>query len=294
MSGEGESSAPRTLRVLLEYDGTRFAGWQRQAERGAAAPEAREGGAVPSGGAAGVRTVQGTLEAAIEKMTGEKVITRAASRTDAGVHARGQVVAFSTSRWRIPLYGFERGLNSNLPDDVAVREVTEVAAGWNPRFESRGKRYRYTLWNDRLPTALGRHRAWWVRRALDLEEMQRGADHFLGTHDLEAFRSAGCPARHAIRTMYAIKVARGEHSEVEIDVTGNAFCRNMVRIMVGTLKVIGEGALPADAVREIIRGRDRTRAGMTAPPEGLCLEEVIFDDRLPPRPMPARVEEDEP
>ena len=268
MSTSSTEPAPlRRLRAVIEYDGTHFSGWQFQAD---------------------VRTVQGELERVISEMTSERIKVRGASRTDAGVHARGQVVSFSTTRRNIRLYGFERGHNVKLPRDIAVREVTEADPDWDPKSTARGKRYRYTIWNDRLPTALDRERSWWIRNTLSLEALSEAGRHFLGTHDFEAFRSAGCAARHAVRTIYQVSFSRGPRSELYFDVVGNAFCKNMVRVMAGTLREIGEGRRPPSAIVELLESRDRTRAGMTAPPEGLCLEEVIYDDRLPPRPRDTR------
>ena len=267
MSAPSTEPALRRLRAVIEYDGTAFSGWQFQA---------------------GFRTVQGELERVISEMVSEPIKVRGASRTDAGVHARGQVVAFSTQQQRIRPYGFERGLNVRLPVDIAVREVTEAEVDWDPKRFARGKRYRYTIWNDRLPTAIDRGRTWWIRSPLSIEAMQQAAQSFVGTHDFEAFRSAGCAARHAVRTIYAVSLSRGPRSEVYVDVTGNAFCKNMVRVMVGTLREVGAARRAPGAIAVLLAGRDRNQAGMTAPPEGLCLEEVIYDDRLPPRPRDTR------
>jgi tRNA pseudouridine38-40 synthase len=132
-----------------------------------------------------------------------------------------------------------------------------------------------------------------VRVPLDHAAMRAAAEALIGTHDFEAFRSAGCPAPHAIRTLYRLTIEAAERSELRLEVVGNAFCRNMVRIIAGTLVRVGEGRMPAGAVAEILRAKDRTLAGMTAPPEGLCLEEVIYDDRLPPRPHGQRPAEAE-
>ncbi len=256
----------RTLRVVLEYDGTNFSGWQVQK------------GLPPQ------QTVQGAVQQAIERLTLERVRVRGASRTDAGVHARGQVAAFETSKERVPIVGFTRGLGQFLPKAVAVRRVEQAPPGWDPRRTSRGKHYRYTYWNDETPSALDRHRAWWVRGRLDLAAMRAAAALLLGTHDFEAFRSADCAAKHAVRTIYSLDVRPGPYRRVELDVVGNAFCRNMVRIFAGQLYEVGLGKVRPEAVADILESRDRTRAGMTAPPQGLCLEEVIYDERLPPRP----------
>ena len=256
----------RTLRVVLEYDGTNFSGWQIQK------------GLPPQ------QTIQGALQHAIERLTLEPVRVRGASRTDAGVHARGQVVAFETAKDNIPIIGFVRGLGQFLPKAIAVRRVEEAPTDWDPRRTSRGKRYRYTYWNDETPSALDRNRVWWVRGQLDIDAMRAGAEALLGTHDFEAFRSAQCAARHAVRTMYTVELRPGAYRRIELDVVGNAFCRNMVRIFAGQLYEVGLGKVAPSAVASILESRDRTRAGITAPPQGLCLEEVIYDDRLPPRP----------
>ena len=256
----------RTLRLIVEYDGTAFSGWQRQTELD-------EG-----------RTVQGALEGAIRALTQEEVQVRAASRTDAGVHARGQVVAFESGRDQIPCVGFERGLAQFVPDAVMVRRAEEVEVGWDPRRTARGKHYRYTFWSDTTGSALDRRRAWFVRGILNVELMREAAAHLLGTHDFEAFRSTGCSAKHAVRTIYRVDVCRGAYARVHLDVVGNAFVRNMVRIIAGNLGEVGLGRRNPEDVARILASKDRTRGGMTAPPHGLCLEEVIYDDRLPPRP----------
>ncbi len=256
----------RTLRLIVEYDGTPFCGWQRQ------------------GGDQVDRSVQGALEAALLRLTQAPIRVRGASRTDAGVHARGQVVAFETERDRIPPIGFMRGLGNYLPPQITIRAVDEVEPGWDPRRSARGKRYRYVFWNAQTPSALDRHRSWFVARRLDPERMHEAAQVLLGTHDFSAFRSAGCSALHPIRTLYAMTVRRGEHARIELEVLGNAFLRNMVRILAGNLCEVGQGKKSGEDLLQLLAGRDRTLGAMTAPPEGLCLEEVIYDERLPARP----------
>ncbi len=256
----------RCIRLVVEYDGTPFSGWQIQQ------------------GQPHVRTIQGELKQALERLVREEVLVKGASRTDAGVHARGQVAAFETSRENIKLVGFERGVRGFLPKEIAVRSAEEVELGYDPRRTSRGKRYIYSIWNDSNPTALDRQRVWHVPAPLNLEAMQEGANRMLGTHDFEAFRAAGCSAKHAVRTMYGMEVRRGPQNRVELVVLGNAFVRNMVRIMAGNLCEVGQGRMKPERISEIIASRDRREGGPTAPPQGLCLEEVIYDDRLPPRP----------
>ncbi|MBX2812034.1 MAG: tRNA pseudouridine(38-40) synthase TruA [Myxococcales bacterium] len=255
------------MRLVVEYDGTAFSGWQIQ-EWPSAPP-----------------TIQGALEHALRQFTGEPIRVRGASRTDAGVHARGQVAVFVTG-CTIPVLGFERGLRAYLPPDVVIRRADEVSVDWDPRRSSRGKRYIYSFWNDSNPTAIDRCRTWWIRAPLDIERMQVAAAMLLGTHNFAAFRAAGCVAKHAVRTMYAVNVyAQPECSKwIRLEVVGNAFVRNMVRIFAGTIMEVGTGRRIPEAVEEALIKGERKYAGVTAPPQGLCLDEVIYDERLPARP----------
>jgi len=244
----------RFIRLVVEYDGTGLHGWQRQLN-----------------GA----TVQQHLEEALAQIVQHEVSVTGASRTDAGVHARGQVVAFATER-QIPLHGFRRGLNSLLPDQIAVREATEVDETFHPRHSATGKHYRYTLLvrPDRSP--LWRDRAWHLSDALDLDAMRAGASHLIGEHDFAAFRAAGCTAKTTVRRIESIAISR-DADLVRIDLHGNAFLRQMVRIIVGTLVEVGGGKRPPTQVAEIMASLDRTQAGITAPAHGLELVEVRYD-----------------
>lgn len=257
----------RTVRLVVEYDGTDFAGWLAQV------------------GTEGIKTVQGELEAALQDLTKQTIQVRYASRTDKGVHARGQVVAFDIDRPDIPLVGYKRGLTTMLPRSITIREADHVELGWDPRRMSRGKRYCYTYWNSTQPSALERLSSWWIRERLDLDAMREAGQLLLGSHDFSSFRGRNCVARHARRKMYEIRVERGDRDRVHLVVIGNAFVKNMVRIIAGTLWDVGRGRFTIEQFGEILEAKDRTRAGMTAPPQGLVLEEVIFDDRLPPRPV---------
>ncbi|MBI2373584.1 MAG: tRNA pseudouridine(38-40) synthase TruA [Deltaproteobacteria bacterium] len=263
----------RTFRLVLEYDGTRHSGWHAQ---GRGEHEAR-------------LSVHQTMANALEELTGEKVFVRAASRTDAGVHAIGQVVAFELANESIPPFGLQRGLNGVLPASVAVRECTLAADGYQPRHEARGKHYRYRYLDGAARAPLRRNQVWWVKRPLDVEAMSRAARELLGTHDFEAFRAAGCSSPHAIRTMYRVDVMRAG-DEVHLEVVGNAFCRHMVRVFAGTLRDFGTRKREPSELRSIIESRARARAGITAPPEGLTLLEVIYDERLPERPRRSEAE----
>lgn len=256
----------RTFRLLLEYDGTPFNGWQIQLDQ----PE--------------VQTVQGALESALLTLTGEAIRARAASRTDAGVHARGQVVAIDVQNDGLPPRAFELGLIPFLPREISVRKAEVVPDGWDPRRTSRGKRYRYTFWYSRTRSALDGLRSWHIHQTMDLDAMRQGAGHLLGSHDFEAFRATGCSSAHALRTLYEVRIEKGDYDRVHLDIVGNAFVRNMVRIIAGNLRDVAIGKIPPARIREILESRDRTIGGVTAPACGLCLEEVIYDDRLPPRP----------
>lgn len=254
-----------TLRLVVEYEGTDFSGFVTQT--------------VPPG----VRTIQAELEAALRSLTGEAIRIRYASRTDAGVHARGQVIAFEVVRDDIPTVGYARGLTSKLPEAIVIRRAELAPEGFDPRREARGKRYRYRWWNDPQPSALERRTAWWVREPLDVEAMHAAAQAWLGEHDFSSFRASGCDAKHAVRRMHGFEVRRLDDARVELEVIGNAFVKNMVRIFAGTLRDVGRGRLTVADARRVLEARDRAATGMTAPPGGLCLEEVIYDDRLPPK-----------
>jgi tRNA pseudouridine38-40 synthase len=251
----------RHIRLVVEYDGTSLCGWQRQSNG---------------------PTVQQHLEDALAKLLTHEVSIVGASRTDAGVHARGQVASFRTER-AIPVHGIRRGLNSLLPATIAVRVAEEVAEDFHPRFSATGKHYRYSIYRapDRSPR--WRDRAWHHPELLDVEQMREAARALIGEHDFSAFRAAGCTARTTTRRIESVDLSVAEDHVLLIDVRGNAFLRNMVRILVGTLAEVGRGYRPAAQICEILASRDRTRAGITAPAQGLELVEVRYDGRRPPR-----------
>jgi tRNA pseudouridine38-40 synthase len=247
----------RTIKLILEYDGTGLSGWQRQ-DNGP--------------------TVQEHLETALAEMIGKTPVV-GASRTDAGVHALGQVASFRTEA-EIPIHGFRRGLNGLLPKTIAVREASEVDESFHARFSARGKHYRYTVFTRTERSPLLRDRVWHRPRAIELERIRAAAVHLIGEHDFSAFRAAGCSAAHANRKVSAIEITATEETTFEIHVRGNAFLRNMVRIIAGTLVAVGEGRLEPDEVAEILASRDRTRAGQTAPAQGLTLMEVYYPTEI--------------
>lgn len=249
----------RHIRLVVEYDGSQLHGWQRQQ---------------------GAPTVQQHLEEALAKLLSHDVQVVGASRTDAGVHARGQVASFRTER-DIPLHGVRRGLNSMLPDTIAIRDASEVPEDFHPRFSATGKHYRYTILArpDRSPR--WRDRAWHYSEPLALHRMHDAARALIGEHDFAAFRAAGCTAKTTMRRVDSIAFTRLHPHVIEVDIRGNAFLRQMVRIIVGTLTDVGVGRLEPGQVAEILTGKDRRQAGPTAPAHGLELLEVRYDGTRP-------------
>lgn len=242
-----------TIRLTIEYDGTGFVGWQIQ----------------PNG-----RSVQEVLEKALGHLLAAPTRVHSAGRTDAGVHARGMVAHFTTSAC-LPLAAYREGLNRLLPTDVAIREAAEASEGFHARFDARGKWYRYAIHCAPVRSPLLDRNAWHVRSALDLTAMETAARDFVGRHDFAAFRAAGCDAKTTVREIYSLHlVQQGEL--LFVDVRGEGFLRNMVRVMVGTLVEIGMSRRPASDVDGLLRGGCREKAGRTAPAHGLCLMEVWY------------------
>jgi len=241
------------IRLLLEYDGTDFCGWQVQA-RG--------------------RSVQGTVEEALRQILSENVRLHSSGRTDAGVHARGMVAHFDPPR-DLPLRAWREGLNALLPDDLAVVDAAEVAADFHARFSAQGKWYRYTLLQSAVRRPLLSRTSWQIRRPLDLPSMLRAAADYVGEHDFSAFRAAGCAARTTIRRIDSIDLVE-DGELLHWDIRGSGFLKNMIRIMLGTLVEIGLGNRPVTDVGELLVCGDRHRSGRTAPPQGLCLREVFY------------------
>tara|TARA_B100000609_G_scaffold199544_1_gene203933 strand:+ start:2768 stop:3670 length:903 start_codon:yes stop_codon:yes gene_type:complete len=251
-------SLARTILLTLEYDGTEFSGWQIQPD---------------------CRTIQGELIKALETILQEedKKVT-GSGRTDAGVHALGMCASFKTEK-DIRLEALVRGLNSMLPYDISILTAREVPAGFCARRNSKGKRYRYKIWNTLRRPALERLRAWHVYKPLDVDAMREGASYLLGRHDFSSFRASKCTAKHPTRDIWNITVKREGHFVV-IEVFGSAFLRHMVRNIAGNLMVVGAGEHPPEWIGELLRSRDRRKGAKTAPPHGLYMLHVNYD--LPP------------
>ena len=243
----------RKIFLILEYDGTAYAGWQLQ----------------PNGLA-----VQEVVEKALAGILGHAVRIHASGRTDAGVHARGMTAHFQTEA-NLPLKAFREGVNSLLPQDIAVREVREVPADFHARFSAQGKWYRYTIYQNQVRSPLAARFAWYLRGSLDLDLMRTAAESLVGEHDFSAFRSSGCVAKTTVRDLFSIDISP-DKDFIHIDVRGSGFLKNMVRMIVGTLVDVGKGRRPVEDVAMLVAGTDEMVCGQTAPAHGLCLQEVWY------------------
>ena len=312
----------RNIRLTIEYDGTAYHGWQSQENAVA---------------------IQDVVNAAVNRLTGEECTLYGSSRTDAGVHAYGQVVNFRTASG-IPADKFAFALNTMLPGDVSVVRSEEAEPGFHARFSARGKKYRYMFCNSMFPSAIMRNRAWHTYYPLDVEAMRRAAENLVGTHDFLAFSASGSSVKTTVRTMFSISVngsgsgfpsaalpsaksqtkpegssvivqspdatgpepsyierdassscissgpslpatpvapsayhvAPGYAGIISLDIEGDGFLYNMVRIIAGTLVEVGYGKIMPGDIPGILESRDRRRAGITAPPQGLYLMEVYY------------------
>ncbi|BDG10128.1 tRNA pseudouridine(38-40) synthase TruA [Anaeromyxobacter paludicola] len=244
------------VKLILEYDGTRYAGWQVQ----------------PNG-----PSIQAEVERALSTLhKGPRRVT-ASGRTDAGVHARGQVASFQEER-PLPVKAYVLGMNALLPEDIAVREAALLPDGFDARRSARGKRYRYRIENRPGRAPLSRLQSWQVFRPLDADAMRAAAAQLLGRHDFGAFRASDCEAAHAVRELRRLDVLGERGGTIEVVAEATAFLKHMVRNLVGTLVECGLGRRDPAGMAALLASRDRTRAGATAPPQGLCLEEVFYED----------------
>lgn len=245
----------RNIKLILEYIGTNYYGWQSQT-------------------GSGRPTIQETLEQAIAKLAGEPVRTTSSGRTDAGVHAWGHVANFPTNS-ALPAAAWAPALNRLLPDDIRVVDSEEVPADFHARYSAKGKVYEYRILNRKAPSALLRDRVWHVDRKLNVTAMRRAAAMLVGRHDFSAFRSASCNARTPVRRLRSLKITRrGEHIVVRLE--ADAFLMHMARNLVGTLVETGLGRFTDAEVKKILRSCDRTKAGKTAPAHGLYLVSVMY------------------
>jgi tRNA pseudouridine38-40 synthase len=247
------------MRIALgvEYDGRNHCGWQSQ----------------PSG-----CSVQDALEAALSTLAGEEIAPVAAGRTDAGVHATGQIVHFDTHATR-PQTAWVRGANTYLPKSIRVLWAQPVSEDFHARFSAVSRTYRYVIYNHGVRPALMAGHVGWFHEALDVEAMARAAQNLLGEHDFSSFRSAECQAKTPVKIVHETHVRRlGDY--VVVDFTANAFLHHMVRNMIGCLVYVGTHRQPADWITDLTRARDRTLAAPTFAPDGLYLIRVRYDARF--------------
>jgi len=245
----------------IEYDGSRFHGWQTQLH--------------------GVRTVQSVVEAAVSQVAAHEVSVVCAGRTDTGVHATGQVIHIDSSAARSPR-NWLLGTNANLPDDVNVTWVTAVPGDFHARFSATGRRYRYLILNRDARSSLMNRRVTWVHRPLDSERMHRAGQALLGTHDFSSYRALACQAKSPVRELRSLEVTR-RGDLIEIAVSANAFLQHMVRNIAGVLMAIGRADRPIEWAAEVLALRDRALGGVTAPSDGLYLTRVEYPEghRIP-------------
>ena len=241
------------IKLTIEYDGTNYHGWQAQD---------------------GIVTVQETLEKALEEILRHPTPLAGASRTDAGVHALGQSANFHTT-CNIPANKIPFALNAILPYDIAVRAACEVPSDFHARFSSKGKKYRYIINNTRIPSALNREREYFCPYKLNYDLIREMTEIIKGTHDFRGFMTTGKIIKDTVRSIFTFNIEQ-EDGKIVIEISGNGFLHNMVRILVGTLIDVGRMKIPIDVVYKILSEGDRRKAGKTAPPQGLYLEEVYY------------------
>ena len=245
----------RNIKITIEYDGKDWGGWQKQPDK---------------------LNIQGEIERAIEEITGEKVDLIASGRTDAGVHALAQVANFKIEK-DIPIEKIPYALNSKLKKSIRVKSAEEVDEKFHSRYTCKRKTYRYVINNSLQGTAIYRNLQYHFPEKLDEEKMNKGIKYLIGEHDFKSFKASGTSSKSSVRTIYDAKVTR-EGEIVTIELTGNGFLYNMVRIISGTLVDVGIGKIKPEEVKEILEAKDRLKAGKTLPPTGLYLVDVKYEE----------------
>ena len=245
----------RNIKLLIEYDGKDFNGWQKQPNK---------------------LNIQGEIEKAIERITGEEVNLMASGRTDAGVHAIGQVANFKTNS-NIPIEKFPIALNTNLKKSIIIKSAEEVEERLHSRLNCKKKTYRYIINNSKYGTAIYRNLETHIPIKLDIEKMQKAVKYFEGEHDFKAFKASGTSSKSSVRKIYKAEVIDAGNERIYIELTGNGFLYNMVRIIAGTLVEVGLNKIEPQEVENIILSKKRENAGKTLPPQGLYLVNVVYN-----------------
>lgn len=244
----------RNIKLVIEYDGKDYNGWQKQPNK---------------------LNIQGTIEQVISSITGEEIELNASGRTDAGVHAWGQVANFKTNS-KLAIEKFPIAINSRLKNNIVIRSAQEVNEEFHARYNCKRKTYHYVINNSRTGTAIYRNLQYHVPQPLDIVAMQKAISYFEGEHDFKGFKASGTSNKSSIRTIYQAQVVK-ENDAVIIFLTGNGFLYNMVRIIAGTLVDVGLGKIKPEEIATIIASKDRTKAGKTLPPQGLYLASVEYE-----------------
>ena len=243
----------RNIKLIVEYDGSRYYGLQKQPNK---------------------ETVQSEIERAIKEITNEEVTITYSGRTDAGVSAYGQVISFKTNT-DIPVDRLPLALNSHLKKSIIVQSAEEASDNFHPRYSCKGKKYMYVINNSRYGSAIFRKNEYHVPQKLDVDSMKNAIKYFEGTHDFKAFKASGTSNKDSVRTIYEANIF-AENDRINIQLRGNGFLYNMVRIITGTLIDVGLGKIKPEDIPDIIESKDRKRAGKTVPPHGLYLMEVYY------------------
>ncbi|MGN1310936.1 MAG: tRNA pseudouridine(38-40) synthase TruA [Clostridia bacterium] len=243
----------RNIKLIIEYDGKKFGGWQKQPNK---------------------LNIQGEIEKAIGEITGEDIELNASGRTDAGVHSLGQTANFKTNS-KIDIEKFPVAINSKLKQSMRIINAEEVEENFHSRYSCKGKKYRYIINNSKYGSAIYRDLEYHMPIKLDVEAMQKAIKYFEGEHDFKGFKASGTSSKSSVRTIYSAKVLQ-EGDRIKIELEGNGFLYNMVRIIAGTIVDVGLGKIRPEEIPEIINSKDRNRAGKTLPPQGLYLVEVYY------------------
>jgi tRNA pseudouridine38-40 synthase len=243
----------RRILISIEYDGTNYVGWQRQQ---------------------GLKSIQGEIEKALTKMFKKEILIDGVSRTDKGVHARNQKAVFlidnNIANDKIPI-----ALNSMIPQDIIVKDAIEVPIDFALRRSVDSKKYIYTIYNNQISSAIGKNFFWHCKGNLNIDAMNLAAEYLIGQHDFSAFKATGGSTKTSVRIIYECRLLK-DGNYIYLHIKGNGFLYNMVRIIAGTLYEVGTGKTTLEQFKYILENKDRKLAGITAPPQGLCLEEIFF------------------
>ena len=246
----------RNIKLTIMYDGKDFNGWQKQPNK---------------------LNIQGTIEKVISEMTGEEIELNASGRTDAGVHSFGQVANFKTNS-KIPIDKFPIAINSKIKKSIVITNAEEVEERFHSRYNCKRKTYRYIIDNSEFPTPMYRYLEYHIPNKLNIGAMKKAAKYFEGEHDFKAFKSSGTSSKSTVRTIYKAEIKKTENNRIYIELTGNGFLYNMVRIISGTLVEVGLGKIKPEEIKTIIESKDRQKAGKTLPAHGLYLMNVNYSN----------------